>query len=126
MKVKDIIKDFPEKTRKELETMLDSCMKSICCEKVVWRDFEVYDSSVELMSNILQNLAIEFLVPIAEEAEKKPERNIIILCNTSKEEDDNVWFVNRSASKIYATITLSTQTAKMLSAKTNFKKENEK
>ena len=114
MKIKDIIKKFPEKTRKELETMLDSCMKSICCEKVDWRDFEVYETSVEIMRNILQNLAIEFLVPIAEVAEKKPERTITILCNTSKEDEDNVWFVNRSASKIYATITLSKQTSKML------------
>lgn len=113
MKIKDIVAKIPEENRKELEKIMEACMKSICCEDVEWKEFNVYDSSSELMSKILQNLLVEFLLPIAER-EREEKREIIILCNEWTEKKDEIWFVNVNAEKTYATISLSQQTAKKL------------
>ena len=114
MKIKDIIATIPEEKKKELEKTMVACMNSICCEKVNWKEFNVYDSSNELMSKMLLNLSVEFLLPIAERA-REEEREITILCNVWTEKKDEIWFVNVNAEKTYATISLSPQTTKMLS-----------
>lgn len=114
MKIKDIIATIPEEKQKEIEKTMEACTKSICCEKVNWKEFNVYDSSNKLMSKILQNLSVEFLLPIAERV-RDEERELTILCNMWTENKDEIWFVNVDAAKMYATISLSPQTTKMLS-----------
>ena len=114
MKLEDVLNQIPEEKRKEVEMTIDACMASICCEDVNWREFTVYDSSSKIMQKVLQSLAIEFLLPIAEEAKKESEREIIIFCNATAEEDE-VWFVRVKSVQLHATINLSTQTWKYIS-----------
>lgn len=115
MKLNDIIEKFPEENRKEVEKTIDACMRSINCEEVDWKEFAVYDSSCELLQKILQNLAIEFLMPIAEKAREEKERKVIIFCNEAKKEDDEIWFVRVNSTDLHATITLSSETIKYIS-----------
>ena len=63
-----LLDDFDEKERQNIEEKINDCMKSICCEDVAWVDFEVYMSSKEKMQKLLKNEAIEYLEVIADEA----------------------------------------------------------
>lgn len=114
MKIKDIIVKFGEDERKEIETTIDACMESICCKDVQWREFSVYDSSSELMEKALQNLFIEFLLPIAEKARDETDREVIILCGSTKKKEDEIWFVRVNPLQLYATISFSSRTIKYL------------
>lgn len=115
MKIKDIIEKFGEDERKEIETTIDACMESICCKDVQWREFSVYDSSCELLEKALKNMFVEFLLPIAEEAKDESDREIIILCSSTKKKEDEIWFIRVNPVQIYAMISFSAKTTRYLS-----------
>lgn len=114
MNIKDIIGKMTEEKRQEVEKTIDACMESICCDTVNWREFTVYESSVDIMLHILENLAVEFLLPIAEAAREESGRELIIFANKVNRKDDEVWFVHVKSKQIHATINISTPTAEFL------------
>lgn len=119
MKLKDIIEKISN--RSEVEKTMDACIKSIDCEQVEWKEFFVYDSSADLVEKILENLSIEFLLPIVEKSKKEPERDVIIFCSQAGEKTDEIWFIHVNSTELHATINLSAKTVKYIS-----KKEDEK
>lgn len=115
MKLKDIIEKISN--RSEVEKTMDACIKSIGCEQVNWKEFFVYDSSADLVEEILENLSIEFLLPIVEKSKKEPEREVIIFCSKVDEKDDEIWFVHVNSTELHATINLSAKTVRYISKK---------
>ena len=71
MKVANIVEKMAQEKRMELESLVNVCMKGIGASELNWKNFEVYDASEEIFSKILDNLSIEFLIPIAEEIKDK-------------------------------------------------------
>ena len=112
MKIKDIIGEFSEEKRKQVESTIDACMESICCESVNWKEFTVYEASKKKMQKILYNLSIGFLLPIAEEARDSNGREIIIFCSPKSKKEDDVECVKVNSTQIYAIINLSKKTLK--------------
>lgn len=117
MKIKDIIGEFSEEKRKQVESTIDACMESICCESVKWKEFTVYEESKKKMQKILYNLSIGFLLPIAEEARDSEDREVIIFCSPKSKKEDEVECVKANSTQIHATIILSRKTLKYLSKK---------
>lgn len=117
MKIKEIMEKISEEKRGEVEETVNACMKSICCENVNWKEFSVYESSSNIMQEILENLAIEFLLPIAEVAREEPEREIVVFCNIVSKKEDDIWFVRVKSKQLHATINLSNQTVSFLNLK---------
>lgn len=115
MKIEDIIARFEEKERKEIVGTIECCMEAICCEKVNWKSFEVYEKSVDTMEKVLKKLAIGFLLPIAERVREEEFDEVLILCSTTNSKYDEIECVKFTPSNLYATIKLSAKTRKALS-----------
>ena len=116
-KMKDIMLELEEKERDEVAKTIDECMKRICCENVDWRNFAVYDSSVSTITNILRKMEIHFLLPIAEEVVMdEAGREVRILITSTKDKQDDVWFVRVDTTKLLARIECSSRTMKYLQA----------
>ena len=114
MKIKDILNEFKESERKEIEATVNECMKSICCEEVEWKEFCVYEICSELFKKMLQKLQISFLLPIAESARDEIKREVMIFCYITKQKEDRIYCVRSNSNKIHWMISLSKKTAKDL------------
>lgn len=118
MKIEEIIARFEEKERKEIVGTIECCMEAICCEKVNWKTFEVYEKSVDTMEKVLKNLAIEFLLPIAERVREEDYiEEVLIICSTTNSKTDEIGCIKFTPSQLYATIRLSPKTRKALELK---------
>lgn len=65
--IAEILEGMEENLRKEIVRTVNESMGVICCEKMKWEEFQVYNSSVKLMELILKNFATEYLLAVANE-----------------------------------------------------------
>ena len=113
-KIREIIQEVQKGKRKEVEETLKACMKAVCCDSEKVLQFEVYDSSINMVKRIIEKMQNEFLIVIADYSKQEPERKVIIYCNETKEKEDEIFFVKKNKTEVHAIINLSKGTSKFL------------
>ena len=64
--INSILSEMEDDVRKKIEENMKSCMRAICCEGINWKEFLVYEPSVEIMEEILKGGATEYIMAIAD------------------------------------------------------------
>lgn len=113
--IKELLEKIEEKQREEIEKTIDACMRSICCEKVDWRNFFVYPSTEDFILNVCIGLTMEYFLPIAEAKRDNPKRKVSIIYIKSEENDYQILRAN--ANELYAMIYISPEKAEYISSK---------
>ena len=105
--LEQLLKELEEERRKEVEDLFDECMKLICCGAIEWRKFECFHPSCETMKLMLNALAPEYLMVIADKInqQENKERIVRITFINSKKET-SVYTVNQNADITLAYICL--------------------
>lgn len=111
-KISEIIVTIEDAER--VEKAILTCMDAIDCEVEKVMQFEVYDTSKEIFKKMLEKMENQFLIVIAEDAKKYPERKVIIFCIATSECDDEITFVKKNKTELHCIINLSKATAKYL------------
>ena len=64
--INSILSEMEDDVRKNIEENMDLCLKAICCEGINWKEFLVYERSIEAMEGILKGGATEYIMAIAD------------------------------------------------------------
>ena len=117
-KVSEIIASIEnDEVRERAEKTVATCMEAICCKVEDVMSFEVYDTSKEIFKKMLEKMENEFLLVIAEDAKKCPDRKVIIFCITTMEIDDEITIIKKNKTELHCIINLSKATTKYLEQK---------
>lgn len=64
--IAEILCEFEEKKRSCIVKVFENCLKAICCEKIAWENFEVFEPSYEDVKDILESLTPEYIMAICD------------------------------------------------------------
>ena len=85
IRIEEILEEMEKEERENMEILIEECMKSICCEDVHWKDFQVYLPSKQDVKTLLVNQEIEYLEVIADESKSRDCNCVKISVMHSKE-----------------------------------------
>lgn len=113
-----LLKDLRKEKQKEVTKLIETCMKAICCEGADWKKFQVFNPSCEMMRTMLNALAPEYLMAIADKVNQKenPDRIVKISILPTKKET-SVYTINQNSDVTLAYISLSDKRRKELEEK---------
>jgi len=101
IKISEILEKIEETKRDEIIKTFDECLKSICCEDVLWKNFEVAISSEKMVRDMLEGLSPEYLMVVCDKVHEtyNPNATVRIAVKISNIEKDK-FFVVRPNKKL--------------------------
>lgn len=116
--IEKLLEELEEEKQKQIITICDECMNIICCQGIEWRKFEIFNPSCEMMKTMLNALAPEYLMAIADKVNQmeNPDRIVKISILPTRKET-SVYTINQNSDVTLAYISLSDKRRKELEKK---------
>lgn len=107
-KIRTLLEDFDKNEAKKIERTFEECLKSICCEKIDWKDFEIFNPSCEMMSKMLKSMSPEFIMTICDKlCQQNKEKRTVKIGFIFNAKETKVETINRNANTVLAFIELT-------------------
>lgn len=120
-KIEKMLGEIKEEAKRiEITKTFDACIKAIGCETVNWKEFYVYESSEDVIKDMLLAMEPQYIMLICEQMKMagNEERNVkICVISDKKEEDVQVWSTKGNLDILLAMVEISPKVRKYLREK---------
>ncbi len=120
LKIAEIIEKIEESKRDEIVQTFDECLKSICCEDICWKRFEIFKNSEEKIKNMLEALSPEYIMAICDRIhEKYTEESIVKVAVKITKKEEEIFAVDQGNNELMAIISINEKQNKVLKEKSH-------
>lgn len=117
LQIAQILNSIEETRRKEIITTYNECMKAICCENINWQAFEIFNTSQDIVKNMLLGFSPEHIMAISDIINQRDgEKCTVKICFHIKENEE-IFTVKQSSDTFIVSVQITNKQLMLLEEK---------
>lgn len=115
-KISEILQEVEETKRNEIIELMDTCLKSICCDNIDWKEFQVFIPSCEMVKMMLESLTPEYLMTVCDNVNLDTHQHVKISVLKGQKET-SIFTINQNIDTMLVYISISNKRLKEIEKK---------
>lgn len=112
-KISEILQEVEETKRNEIIELMDTCLKSICCDNVDWKEIQVFMPSCETVKMMLESLTPEYLMTVCDKVNQKDDTHQNVKISVLKgQKETSIFTINQNIDTMLVYISISNKRLK--------------
>lgn len=117
-KISEILQEVEETKRNEIIELMDTCLKSICCDNVDWKEIQVFMPSCETVKMMLESLTPEYLMTVCDKVNQKDDTHQNVKISVLKgQKETSIFTINQNIDTMLVYISISNKRLKEIEKK---------
>ncbi len=117
-KISEILQEVEETKRNEIIELMDTCLKSICCDNVDWKEIQVFMPSCETVKMMLESLTPEYLMTVCDKVNQKDDTQQNVKISVLKgQKETSIFTINQNIDTMLVYISISNKRLKEIEKK---------
>lgn len=112
-KISEILQEVEETKRNEIIELMDTCLKSICCDNIDWKEIQVFMPSCETVKMMLESLTPEYLMTVCDKVNQKDDTHQNVKISVLKgQKETSIFTINQNIDTMLVYISISNKRLK--------------
>ncbi len=117
-KISEILQEVEETKRNEIIELMDTCLKSICCDNIDWKEIQVFMPSCETVKMMLESLTPEYLMTVCDKVNQKDDTHQNVKISVLKgQKETSIFTINQNIDTMLVYISISNKRLKEIEKK---------